>query len=184
MNKQDFEKFVGREIINTEKEITIYILYKNSKEFSGMSLDEFSAGDTLNEDLNGGFIDPVLLKVFEDGAEAMTELKNNRPYSSIAENNGIVEATEYYISREEWALYGGEWELIMESVAEISKARRPDWIKYTRIKAGLSQAKMSKLTGIPQRTIEDWDVNRVAPPPWAERLIIKELEEISKNNRK
>lgn len=184
MNKQDFERFIGREIKDTETEMTVYVLYKNSKEFSGMSLSEFNIGDTLNEDLNGGFIDPVLLKIFEDGTEAVAELKNNQPYSNIADNNSIIEATEYYVNREEWALYGDEWELIMEGVVEISKAHRPDWIKDARVKAGLSQAKMSKLTGIPQRTIEDWDVNRVAPPPWAERLIIKELEEISKNNRK
>lgn len=182
MNKQDFEKFIGRKINSGETELTIYVLYKNSKELSGMALDEFNIGDTLNENLNGGFIDPTIIKVFENEAEAVAELKNNQPYSNIVKDDGIVEATEYYVNREEWELCGDEWELIIGSVVEISKAHRPDWIKDARLKAGLSQIKMSEVMGIPRRTIEDWDAHRSVPTHWAERLIIKELEQIAADN--
>lgn len=52
-------------------------------------------------------------------------------------------------------------------------------IKEARLKSGLSQAKMSKLLEIPQRTIEDWETEKRKPPVWAEKLIIKELERMS-----
>lgn len=51
-------------------------------------------------------------------------------------------------------------------------------IKQARIDAGLSQAKMSELTLIPIRTIQNWEGGQRSCPPWAERLILKELAEI------
>lgn len=48
-------------------------------------------------------------------------------------------------------------------------------IKEARHKAGLSQQKMADLTGIPRRTIEDWERGVRTPPEWAERLIVQEL---------
>lgn len=54
-------------------------------------------------------------------------------------------------------------------------------IKEARIAAGLTQQKMSDLMGIPKRTIEEWEGGRRTPPPYVERLVIKELKEIKKS---
>lgn len=53
-------------------------------------------------------------------------------------------------------------------------------IKEARLAAGLSQAKMSEILGIPIRTIENWESGRRNPPKWAKKLIVKELERIAK----
>ncbi len=55
-------------------------------------------------------------------------------------------------------------------------------IKEARLAAGLTQTKMSELTLIPVRTIQDWEAGRRKCPPWAERLILKELNELKQNN--
>lgn len=51
-------------------------------------------------------------------------------------------------------------------------------IKEARLKAGLTQKSMSELMKIPKRTIENWESGVNTPPAWAERLILKELEEV------
>lgn len=59
-------------------------------------------------------------------------------------------------------------------------------IKEARSAAGLSQAAMSNLFGIPKRTIEDWESGNRTPSKWVEQLIIKELlrqGEIKMDNR-
>ena len=48
-------------------------------------------------------------------------------------------------------------------------------IKAARLKAGLTQKKMSELLGIPKRTIEDWEGGRRKPPAYTKKLILKEL---------
>ncbi len=53
-------------------------------------------------------------------------------------------------------------------------------IKELRLKAKLSQAKMSKLFNIPLRNIERWETGEANPTPWAKELIIKELERLVK----
>lgn len=55
-------------------------------------------------------------------------------------------------------------------------------LKEARLAAGLSQVKMSELTEIPVRTIQDWESGRRKCMPWAERLILKELDEIRRTN--
>ncbi len=52
-------------------------------------------------------------------------------------------------------------------------------IKEARIKAGLSQAKMSEIFEIPKRTIEEWDRGARKCPHWAELLILEKLERIA-----
>ena len=54
-------------------------------------------------------------------------------------------------------------------------------IKEARVAAGLTQAGMSELLGIPKRSLEDWEAGRHQPPAWAERLIIEKLEIIAKS---
>lgn len=53
-------------------------------------------------------------------------------------------------------------------------------IKEARMAAGLSQQKMSDITGIPKRTIENWDAGVNGCPEWEERLIVNDLERIGK----
>lgn len=51
-------------------------------------------------------------------------------------------------------------------------------IKEYRIKANMTQNDLSIYMGIPVRTIEDWDAGKRNPTPWAEELIIRQLEEL------
>lgn len=53
-------------------------------------------------------------------------------------------------------------------------------IKEKREEIGLSRAKMARLFEIPIRTLEDWDSGVRRPPAWAEKLILKELDNIGK----
>lgn len=57
-------------------------------------------------------------------------------------------------------------------------------IKEARIKAGLTQAKMSDLLEIPKRTIGDWETGTRTPPIYVEKLVIRELERIATENNK
>lgn len=58
-------------------------------------------------------------------------------------------------------------------------------IKEARLKAGLTQARMSELLEIPKRTIGDWETGTRKPPAYVEKLIVRELERIAtKNNSK
>ena len=54
-------------------------------------------------------------------------------------------------------------------------------IKEARLKAGISQAEMSKRLEIPKRTIEEWEAGNRKPPAYVERLVVAELERISEN---
>ena len=49
-------------------------------------------------------------------------------------------------------------------------------IKEARLKAGLTQQKMSELLGIPKRTIEEWEGGRRRCPEYTKKMVIKELE--------
>lgn len=53
-------------------------------------------------------------------------------------------------------------------------------IKDARLAAGLTQQAVFDLLGIPMRTLQDWENERRKCPPWAERLIIKELNDLAK----
>lgn len=57
-------------------------------------------------------------------------------------------------------------------------------IKEARLKAGLTQARMSELLEIPKRTIGDWETGTRKPPIYVEKLIIRELERIAEENNK
>lgn len=52
-------------------------------------------------------------------------------------------------------------------------------LKEERLNAGLTQKQMSDIMEIPKRTIEDWEAGRRKCPSYVERLVIKELREIS-----
>lgn len=51
-------------------------------------------------------------------------------------------------------------------------------IEEARTAAGLSMAEMSRIMEIPYRTIQDWESGKRKCPPYVERLVIKELNEI------
>lgn len=53
-------------------------------------------------------------------------------------------------------------------------------IKEARQKAGLTQAQMSTVLGIPKRTIEDWETEKIKPRAWAESLVVEKLENLNK----
>ena len=55
-------------------------------------------------------------------------------------------------------------------------------IREARKFAGLTQAKMSELLGIPKRTIENWE-SGFKCPEWAERLVVEKLESIGEERQ-
>lgn len=54
-------------------------------------------------------------------------------------------------------------------------------IKEARLRAGISQATVSKLLEIPKRTIEAWETGDRKPPLYVERLVVAELNRIADN---
>ena len=52
-------------------------------------------------------------------------------------------------------------------------------IKEARQAAGLTQAEMSKLLGIPRRTVESWDMGERKPPAYVEALIVEKLQRLA-----
>ncbi|MDY5306037.1 helix-turn-helix domain-containing protein, partial [Fusobacterium gastrosuis] len=57
-------------------------------------------------------------------------------------------------------------------------------VKEARLEAGLTQAKMAEIMGIPKRTIEAWEAGDRTPPAYVERLVIAELERIGEKMKK
>lgn len=56
-------------------------------------------------------------------------------------------------------------------------------IKEARQEAGLTIKRMSELLEIPTRTIEAWEAGDRKPPAYVERLIVKELKSIAKDEK-
>ena len=56
-------------------------------------------------------------------------------------------------------------------------------IREARKFAGLTQAKMSELLGIPKRTIENWESGSRKCSEWAERLVVEKLETIGEESQ-
>ncbi|MEG2522287.1 MAG: helix-turn-helix transcriptional regulator [Anaerovoracaceae bacterium] len=54
-------------------------------------------------------------------------------------------------------------------------------IKEARLEAGFSRAELHRLTGIPVRTIENWDSGTNKPPEWTERLVVNEIKRLGAN---
>lgn len=48
-------------------------------------------------------------------------------------------------------------------------------LKAARRSTGLSQAKLAEWSGIPRRTIEDWEVGRRVPPDYVQRLVLEKI---------
>lgn len=53
-------------------------------------------------------------------------------------------------------------------------------IKDARKAAGLTQQQMADMTGIPKRTIQNWEGGINEPPKWVSNLVIDKLEQIRK----
>ena len=49
-------------------------------------------------------------------------------------------------------------------------------IKEARISAGISRKKMSELTNIPVRTIEDWEASKRKPPKYVKNFVVDYLK--------
>lgn len=55
-----------------------------------------------------------------------------------------------------------------------------DQLKSARKAAGLTQHALAEYTEIPLRTIEDWERGKMTPPPYVQRLVLKEIERMKK----
>ena len=50
-------------------------------------------------------------------------------------------------------------------------------IKEARIKHGLTQQQLSNMTGIPKRSIENWETGLRSCPEYVERMVVEHLEQ-------
>ena len=50
-------------------------------------------------------------------------------------------------------------------------------IKEARIKHGLTQQQLSNMTGIPKRSIENWEAGSRKCPEYVERMVVEHLEQ-------
>lgn len=57
-------------------------------------------------------------------------------------------------------------------------------IKEARSAAGLTQARMAEIMEIHKRTIKAWEAGDRKPPKYVEKLVIAELERITKTEEK
>ena len=55
-------------------------------------------------------------------------------------------------------------------------------LKEARLSAGLTQKSMSEKTGIPMRTIGDWETGHRRPSDWVAALVIEKLNRIKQEN--
>lgn len=53
-------------------------------------------------------------------------------------------------------------------------------LKQARNATGMSQQAMSDRMLIPKRTIEAWEVGHRTPPPYVQRFVLNELEDIKR----
>lgn len=51
-------------------------------------------------------------------------------------------------------------------------------LKQARAATGMSQQGMADRMLIPKRTIEDWERGKSKPPPYVQRFVLNELEEL------
>lgn len=51
-------------------------------------------------------------------------------------------------------------------------------LKEARKEAGLSQQSMGERMLIPKRTVENWETGTRVPPPYVQRFVLNELEQI------
>lgn len=49
-------------------------------------------------------------------------------------------------------------------------------IRDARTKAGLTMKELSERTGVPYRSLQNWESEERTPPPYVEKMILKELE--------
>ena len=49
-------------------------------------------------------------------------------------------------------------------------------IRDARTKAGLTMKELSERTGVPYRSLQNWESEERTPPPNVEKMILKELE--------
>jgi DNA-binding transcriptional regulator YiaG len=57
-----------------------------------------------------------------------------------------------------------------------------DELRAERARLGLSQQALSEALGIPKRTIENWEGGVNSPPPWAEKLLLEKLKQMTKRS--
>ena len=66
--------------------------------------------------------------------------------------------------------------------ANFKEADNINKIKEARLAAGLTQKSMSEKTGIPMRTIGDWETGHRRPSDWVAALVIEKLNSIKQEN--
>lgn len=49
-------------------------------------------------------------------------------------------------------------------------------IREARIKSGLTMKELAEETGIPYRSLQNWESEERTPPPYVEKMILRELE--------
>ena len=57
-------------------------------------------------------------------------------------------------------------------------------IKTERIRLGLTQHQLADLTGIPFRTIQNWETGQRKCPEYVEKLVLEKLQRMGESDRK
>ena len=49
-------------------------------------------------------------------------------------------------------------------------------IREARLKSGLTMKELAEETGVPYRSLQNWESEERTPPPYVEKMILRELE--------
>jgi len=98
------------------------------------------------------------------------ETEEDWTYKDVCENQTVecelvVDAKDIYVYKTETGY-----------VVELKEAP----VREARKEVGLTQQRLSDISGIPKRTIENWEGGQRSCPDWTERLVINEIERIGK----
>lgn len=50
--------------------------------------------------------------------------------------------------------------------------------KTARRAAGVTQQGLQDKTGIPRRTVQDWEAGKMEPPEWCQTMVLEKLERL------
>jgi|GEM_PF-315863 len=98
------------------------------------------------------------------------ETEEDWTYKDVCENQTVecelvVDARDLYVYRTETGY-----------VVELKETP----IREARTESGLTQQRLSDISGIPKRTIENWEGGQRSCPDWTERLVVNEIRRIGK----
>lgn len=128
-----------------------------------------------------------IVEIWEDENNKSHSVISGRDFSSLP---AVVDAVAEFLADPELVKDGSEYR-----VYQIRDMRDggfkmqffPDGsvesfdLRSARNAAGLTQASAADQLMIPKRTIENWETGKSSPPPYVERLVLREYDRIIEN---